>query len=138
MKKKILVVFFACVALFTVAACSQNALGKLVASEQTRVTAQNNKGTSPYASVKVTSEGTSTIVYTYTFKLDVDKAAMASLYQMPAEKVSQQTALDDTIFPEMLGKGIKNPKAKNVYLTKDGKTIVSLTFEPSKTVKAAT
>ncbi|MDR1953039.1 MAG: DUF4854 domain-containing protein [Clostridiales Family XIII bacterium] len=73
----------------------------------------------------VSGEGT-TLVYTYKFKIDVDKAQASALEKQ--ESTLKQTA-ESAIIPEMKKSGIKNPQVKYVYLNSDGSELYSLVIE---------
>jgi len=78
-----------------------------------------------YSDYTVTAEGDNTVVYTYTFKNDMDSAKVIADIDKNKEQMGESVAR--ALLPRFNGRVI-NPVAKALFINSDGSLIATLTI----------
>lgn len=79
-----------------------------------------------YSDVSAEGEGSSTIVFRYTFREPVGEAGRAALEN---QESTLQTIANDQILPEMIAAGIDDPSVRWIYQDPDGSVVVELSSD---------
>jgi hypothetical protein len=106
---------------------SGQALQAVISGAQSTLEETKKSQAETYSDITLTSEGDNTLVYTYTFKNQVDGASTKTGIDAQAAQESFKS-IADALWPLLKAVGVKNPAAKFVFKNADGSTITSLTY----------